>query len=239
MDWEQLEEVLPGGTLTEVVRVGDTVRRPAGPWTPAVHALLDHLEAVGFEGSPRFLGADARGREILTFLPGSTAVWPWPSALLRDVGIRQFGLLLRKYHDAVSSFVMPPGVTWRDGTTSIGPNEIVRHGDAAPWNTLWDNDHLVGLIDWDLAHPGPAFDDVLNGLWHVAPLYNEGACREADFAVVPNRLKRVQVFLEAYGETFGLNSEYNIASAVLEYAVRSRERESRLARNGLEPWLFL
>jgi hypothetical protein len=27
-----------------VVCVGDTVRRPSGPWTPAVHALLTHVE---------------------------------------------------------------------------------------------------------------------------------------------------------------------------------------------------
>jgi hypothetical protein len=58
-----------------VVRVGDTVRRPAGPWTPAVHALLDHLHQVGFEGAPRALGVDERGREILTFVPGVVA-WP-------------------------------------------------------------------------------------------------------------------------------------------------------------------
>ncbi|MFI2076838.1 MULTISPECIES: hypothetical protein [Streptomyces] len=31
---------LPGGNVSAgVVRIGDTVRRPAGPWTPAVHAL--------------------------------------------------------------------------------------------------------------------------------------------------------------------------------------------------------
>ncbi|GIH73865.1 hypothetical protein Plo01_02940 [Planobispora longispora] len=30
--------------------------RPAGPWTPAAHALLHHLERVGFTGSPRVVG---------------------------------------------------------------------------------------------------------------------------------------------------------------------------------------
>lgn len=28
-----------GNVSSGVVRIGDTVRRPAGPWTPAVHAL--------------------------------------------------------------------------------------------------------------------------------------------------------------------------------------------------------
>jgi len=60
------EEPLPGGNTTRgVVRIGDTVRRPAGPWTPAVHALLDHLQAVGFRGAPRAHGLDDKGREVL------------------------------------------------------------------------------------------------------------------------------------------------------------------------------
>jgi len=42
-----------------VVRIGDTVRRPVGPHSPLVHALLAHLESVGFEGAPRFLGIDS------------------------------------------------------------------------------------------------------------------------------------------------------------------------------------
>lgn len=34
------------GSVTTVRRVGDTIRRPVGEWTPAVHALLTHLESV-------------------------------------------------------------------------------------------------------------------------------------------------------------------------------------------------
>jgi hypothetical protein len=72
-----LEEIpLAGGNVSDgVVRVGDTVRRPAGPWTPAVHALLAHLHEVGFHAAPRPLGLDERGREVLEFVPGAT-VWP-------------------------------------------------------------------------------------------------------------------------------------------------------------------
>ncbi|GAB3971968.1 hypothetical protein GCM10027615_31900 [Plantactinospora veratri] len=62
---------LHGGNVSTVVRVGDTVRRNAGPWTPSVHALLRHLEYVGFTGSPRALGMDSRNREVLSYLEGS------------------------------------------------------------------------------------------------------------------------------------------------------------------------
>jgi hypothetical protein len=61
------EEMLSGGTLTAVVRLGDTVRRTANVWSPSVHALLRHLEEKGFPGAPRFLGIDSQGRENSTW----------------------------------------------------------------------------------------------------------------------------------------------------------------------------
>ena len=65
------EEPLLGGDVTEgVVRVGNTVRRPVNPQSPAIQAYLDHLEQAGFVAAPRFLGIDARGREVLTFIEG-------------------------------------------------------------------------------------------------------------------------------------------------------------------------
>ena len=42
-----MEIPLDGGNAGGAVRVGDTVRRAAGPWTPAVHALLAHLADHG------------------------------------------------------------------------------------------------------------------------------------------------------------------------------------------------
>ena len=35
-----------------------------------MHALLAHLELVGFEGAPRVLGFDNEGREVLSFVAG-------------------------------------------------------------------------------------------------------------------------------------------------------------------------
>jgi hypothetical protein len=65
------ESDLAGGASgIRVVRVGHTVRRPLHRNSAFVHALLLHLEAVGFEGAPRFLGIDEEGREILSYVEG-------------------------------------------------------------------------------------------------------------------------------------------------------------------------
>jgi hypothetical protein len=53
---------LAGGGRTEVYRRGDIVIRKSGPWTPAVHALLRHLERVGFVAAPRLV--DPAGRRL-------------------------------------------------------------------------------------------------------------------------------------------------------------------------------
>ena len=55
------EYALDGGNVAAgVVRVGGTVRKPAGFWTPAVEALLSHLRCSGFTGAPRPLGRAVR-----------------------------------------------------------------------------------------------------------------------------------------------------------------------------------
>ncbi len=48
----------------------DRPPRPTGPWTPSVHRLLEHVHERGLRAVPRVLGTDARGREVLTYLPG-------------------------------------------------------------------------------------------------------------------------------------------------------------------------
>src|ERR671934_617664 len=107
-------EVLLSGGLTNaglIGRVGDTVRRPWRPTSPSTWALLAHLERVGFDGAPRFLGVDDRGREILSFIPGEAAIEPYPEWALTDEALVSVAELLRRYHDAAQSFDAA-GWTW-------------------------------------------------------------------------------------------------------------------------------
>src|SRR4029450_3980440 len=102
-----------GGTTSTVVRAGDTVRRNAGPWTPAVHALLRHLEYVGFTGAPRALGIDERGREVLSYLEGECGEYPLAPHWVTDEALVAVATMLRRFHDAQYGFRPPPGAIWR------------------------------------------------------------------------------------------------------------------------------
>jgi hypothetical protein len=97
-DPDEVEVALTGGGRTAVSRRGQTVLREAGPWSRSVHALLKHLEEVGFTGAPRVVGAgfDGSGREMLTYLEGGF-VHPGPWS---DDGVAHLGLLLRKLHSS-------------------------------------------------------------------------------------------------------------------------------------------
>lgn len=129
-----MEQRLPGGNAGGAVLVDGTVRRPTGPWTPAVHDLLRHLERRGFAGAPRALGVDEQGREVLSYLPGATVgtASPWPPWVHTDEALEQVGRWLRCYHAAVQDFVPEPGATWRIGSRSWQPGDVIGHNDAAP-----------------------------------------------------------------------------------------------------------
>ena len=197
---EAIEERLDGGNTGGAVRVGDTVRRAAGPWTPAVHALLSHLSGKGFAGSPRPLGMDSRGREVLTFLEGQTvgSALPWPGWAHAEDTLAQAARWLRGYHAAVADFVPPAGAVWRMGG-QWRRGMVIGHGDAAPYNAVWEGGRLAGFIDWDMAGPVGQEWDVAFAAFSWVPLHaRHAAAREGftDFGARPRRLRR---FLAEYG----------------------------------------
>jgi Phosphotransferase enzyme family len=191
---------LPGGNVAPVYRVGDTVRRAAGPWTPAVHALLIHLERIGFEGAPRALGIDGEGREILSYIDGFVPYAPHvPGEIWSDGALAATARLVRDYHDAVRSFAPPADAQWRHcpGAPTFG--EIVCHNDIGPWNTVYRGRVPVSFIDWDFAAPAPALWDIAYAAWRFVPLYHDGLPGSADRADAEDCAWRLRLFCDAYG----------------------------------------
>ena len=122
------EERLEGGSAHGAVRVGDTVRRPAGPWAPAMHALL------------------AKGREVLTFLEAETIGHrkPRPAWVYAEDTLVQVARWMRGCHQIAAGFVPPPGAVWRQGGT-WSPGLIIAHNDAATHNAAWHQGRVLRL----------------------------------------------------------------------------------------------
>jgi hypothetical protein len=205
-DGSQTEIPLLGGDVTEgVVRVGDTVRRPLNANSPFVHALLRHLEAVGFTGAPKFLGIDTAGREVLSFIEGEVAGRPRPPWIGDEDRMVSVARLIRAYDDAAATFVPPEGiepVTLLEEIPGLPPApryepELVCHLDITPENVVFRDAKAVALIDFDLVQPATRADETANLMLWWGPLFDprdvEPLLRDLD---IP---RRCRMLADAYG----------------------------------------
>jgi len=216
---------------SRVVRVGDTVRRPLYPWSATVHALLLHLESVGFPYAPRFLGIDADGREVLSYVEGVSGADGW-APVVDDTGLDAMARLLRDYHHTVRGFDPPRGAGWSTHAGPLGDGEVVCHGDFGPWNLVWRGGRPVAILDWDLAWPAPALHDVAYALEYVAPFRDDVECvRWLRHPVPPDRRRRIERFAVAYG----LTDTAGLVDAVLAQQELVLARALRLADAGVQP----
>jgi hypothetical protein len=191
----QVDDVpLPGGRMTSgIVRRGERLLRPMGPWSPAVHEYLRHLEAAGFEGSPRVLGVENH-REVLTFIDGDVAADPqWepghghrlPPYARTDLALRGAADLLCKLHSAAAGF-QPAITSYRFRPRPPRAGEIISHGDLGPWNTVYRDGIPVAFIDWDGAQPAEPLADLADAAWAFVPLAPPGHLAEAGFGHLPD-----------------------------------------------------
>ncbi|WP_434438391.1 aminoglycoside phosphotransferase family protein [Lentzea sp. E54] len=171
-------ELLTGGGLNQVIRVGDAVRRPAGPWAPRVHELLRRLAPLGIAPVP--LGLDGR-HELLSYLAGDVG-HVFPSD---DASLIESARMLRRLHDETRRFVSIGLDGWQHPARE--PVEVVLHGDFAPYNTVYREGLPVGVFDWDSAHPGPGWWDVS---WAVIQFV---------LGLPDDRARRTRLFCDTYG----------------------------------------
>lgn len=210
------------------VLAGDgTVRRPAGPWTPAVHALLNHLESVGFAGSPRLVGDgyDDEGNSVVTFIPGeSVSPHAWT-----DEGIWQAGRLLRDLHRATATFTPPPGAVWHSWPfCSDAPDAIISHRDTGPWNIVARDGLPVAFIDWPTAGPTGRLDEIAATAWLNAQLHDEDIAERQDLPDATARAAQLRLLADGYGVAAG--DRQGLVNAMIEYAVRDSAAEAMQAR---------
>lgn len=188
---------LYGGTAHRgrVVRVGDTVRKPRRPTDEATHALLQHLQDVGFDAAPKYLGVDSKGREVLTYVHGDAVTSPYPTWAMTDAALTSVAELLRHYHQAVAAFDPTP-YSWPQSPPPPYAGELVSHNDPNLDNVVFQNGRAVALIDFDLASPGSALWDVAAGARLWAPLRMNADITDARRG---RALRRFHIFASAYG----------------------------------------
>ena len=171
----EAEVPLAGGKASGgVVRVGNTVRRPATAASPTVHAFLQHLNEVGYSGAPRTFGFDDLGRHVVEYVEGPILMPFLPTDPAGAYG--RVGRLLRDLHDAAEAFAIPEDAVW-DVVIPPDRDDLVIHHDAAPWNLVL-GDRWV-FIDWDNCGPGSRLWDLAYAAHGFLPLAPETSVQSA------------------------------------------------------------
>jgi hypothetical protein len=196
------EKLQPGENSENVVKVGNTVHRSQGSNSDFVHKLLLLLETKGYLYSPKYFGVDAQGREVLSFTEGDIA----REVEFTDKLLSEAVLMIRQFHDATSA------------SDLAGEQEVVCHGDLAPWNFVLtkDKSKFSGIIDFDEARPGKRSEDLAYFLWTFLELGNERIAAETQLLKIRNLCK-------VYGLTDGtelVQSLLNEQQKVLEHRKR-------------------
>lgn len=193
-----MTEVLAGGASNygKVLRVGETVRRPLRPHSPAVHRLLRHLEDVGFVGAPRFLGV-VDGHEVLTFVDGEVLLPPLPSWAFDSSLLASVARLVRAFHDACASFPVLADDGWDQRTPARWSGSVLCHGDLVRSNVVLRDRRPVALIDFDLVAPASRVWEIACALRHWVPLRGEGPEGAAAAPFVTG--ERLRAFCDVYG----------------------------------------
>ncbi|MCW2811517.1 MAG: hypothetical protein JWP61_1975 [Friedmanniella sp.] len=223
--------VLTGGNMSDVVRRGDVVHRAAGPWTPTIHRLLDHLHAHGITWVPRPLGLDEDGREVLSYLPGVVPSYPMPPWVWSSLLLVEAGTRLAELHRATAGFNRA-GAVWQ--IPAHQPAEVVCLNDVAPYNMVFDDAHrLCGVIDLDTASPDPRVWDLAYLAYRLVPLTQVGDTGAGALPLTERR-ERLQQLGQAYaraGDCAEIGAR-EILSTAIERLVDLAEFTARRAEGG-------
>lgn len=209
--------VKPDGRVSSVSRRGGVVLRPVQRWTASVHALLRHLEEVGFDAAPRLVGdgRDGHGKEVVTYVEG-TFVHPraWS-----DEGVWQVGRLLRQLLEATSTFRPTAGAVWRPWWfRSTDPGAVISHADLGPWNIVARDGLPVAFIDWERAGPVDRRDEIAGTAWLNAQLHDDDVAELNGLPDAAARAAQLRRFLDGF-ELPAAERE-GLVTRMIEYAIR-------------------
>jgi Ser/Thr protein kinase RdoA (MazF antagonist) len=180
-----------------VVRVGDTVRRPVKESSPFVGRLLGHLERTDCRWAPRYLGQDEMGRDILSYMAGST---PERWGHFSDLQLSAAARIIRDLHDLTRG-------------SDLAGDTVVCHNDLGPNNFVFVEDVPVAIIDFDMACPGEPLEDLgyVAWSWCISSKPERGP--------VAMQARQVRTLADAYGAT--ATERGNLVDSILERQLRN------------------
>lgn len=199
-------------------RSGAVVMHPAQPWTSTTHALLRHLETVGYPASQRVVGTgfDEEGSEVLGRFGGEIlheCVWPEPEESLFTVGA-----MLRDLHKASAGFIEPDDAVWMPWTLrQTGTGTVYSHGNVAPWHVVFRDRAPVGFIGWEYAGPVDPMKEVVATGWFCAQLVDDDVAERVGLPDAAERGLCLKALLDGY--ELARRAREDLMTTMVEFAV--------------------
>lgn len=214
------EEPLRGGNASgNVVRIGETVRKPWSASTASIVAFVEALRLAGVD-APAPTGRDEQGRQVQEFVPGTLAIDADP---LSRTDLHRVGGMVRAIHDASASYAPPEDAVWETAIRAPA-SELVCHNDLAPWNLLIGDRWM--FIDWDAAAPSTR-------VWDLA--YSAQAFTLSDTSRNPSHAADdLSAFVDGYRADLSMRRLLPDVMAERTAAMYNLLRTSHDA--GKEPW---
>ncbi len=187
------------GGLNKITLIDGILHRPGQPWSAQIQSLLAHLADQGFEGSPRPLGFDRGGHEMVSYLPGTTLDAQTHQHFQTDKVLISAALLLRRLHDAGADYEALPKSPWQGlptGSNHRRDEHVICHNDFAPYNCVLNNGIIDGVFDFDTASPGPARWDVAYAVFRFCPL--SPPSNPSSFGSLEEQRRRLRLFCDEY-----------------------------------------
>jgi len=188
-------EELTGGREQAIFRRGDKILRPMNPWSPTIHTLLTHLHDNDFTECPEYLGIEGTN-ELLSFIEGDSYNYPLVGAIASETALISAAQLLRKLHDCTESFSLhhdSSTLEWMLPTQT--PADVICHGDFTPYNVALKGNKVVGVFDFDTAHPAPRIWDIAFSVYCWAPIKHNV---DGPLGVLATQIQRAKIFCDSY-----------------------------------------
>ncbi|AMG31782.1 phosphotransferase [Grimontia hollisae] len=189
-------EKLTGDRESAIYKNGEVVIRPLNPWSATVHRVLRHLVQSGVQGVPELIRVKGQ-QEHLSYVEGDIYDYPLVGEIATQEALKSAATFLRNIHDATASFLsenMDVSHTWM--LKARQPQEVICHGDFAPYNVALSGNVVVGAFDFDTVHPAPRVWDLAYSIYCWAPFKTD---KIDNLGSISDQILRAKVFCDSYG----------------------------------------
>jgi hypothetical protein len=145
------------------------------------------------------------------------------------------GRTVAAYHRAVADFIPRVDARWQYRPRPLEPREIICHHDFAPYNAVFKDHQLLGIIDWDGAGPGTIQEEIAFLAWQWVPLVPADLKEHVGCDPQIDEGARLRLLLDCYG----YEDRDGLIDAVMERIEISRSGIEERATAGDPPYVSL